>query len=151
MMLSPAEAVAAFKFYEDAADKNKAQAWSLTTWILTLNAAVLGFSITFFIEHRADEALVMIETLSALVGVALSYFLIDMIQQLGSHVQHHWTTSNRIAAVTPTLTSFIDPRDVESARRDSYRAPFPSFCRRLQVLAVLFLIAHCGWAIVVLT
>jgi hypothetical protein len=151
MNLPVGEAINSFKFYEEAADKNKAQAWSLTTWVLTLNGGVLAFAITFYVEHPANPIFPWIEVLSALVGLALCYFLIDMIQQLGKHVQHYWTSSNRIAAATPALTSFIDPRDVERAREETYRAPFPRFCRRLQVLAILFLLAHSGWAILVLT
>jgi hypothetical protein len=62
---------AAFKFYEEAAEKTKAHAWSQTTWILALNAGILAFSLQLYVEHASAFAFIPIEIICALVGIAL--------------------------------------------------------------------------------
>jgi hypothetical protein len=47
MGLSPEQTLAAFRFYEEAAEKSKSHAWSQTTWILALNAGIMAFSLKF--------------------------------------------------------------------------------------------------------
>jgi hypothetical protein len=140
--------LATFKFYEEAAEKAKEHAWSQTTWILTLNAATLGFSLNFYADHKADSAFVLIESIAGGVGVVLCLFLIYLLHEAGSHIQHYWTTSNKLAARDAYLAPFIGPEDAAAARGDEYSAPFPKFCKRLQLLAALFLAAHVGWVAV---
>jgi hypothetical protein len=79
----------------------------------------------------------------------LSAFLIYLLQELGGHIGHYWTTSNKIAATYEPLRSFISEKDADQALTAEYRAEFPAFCRRLQFLAGLFIAAHVGWAFVV--
>ena len=59
--LGPDRSMELFKFYEAAADKAKERSWSLTTWVLALNAAILAFSFDFFAEHADSPAFVVIE------------------------------------------------------------------------------------------
>jgi hypothetical protein len=143
-----------FKFYEEAAEKAKALAWSQTTWILTLNAGIMAVSLDFYAKNGTHPRLILIEGISAGVGVVLCLFLVYLLHELGGHIRHYWTTSNRIAASNEHLVAFISPSDAEAARVARYRAPFPAFCRRLQWLAGLFVVAHVGWlgiVVVVLT
>jgi hypothetical protein len=135
-----------FKFYEDAAEKTKAFAWAQTTWILTLNAGVLAFSLDFFANHADNAHFVLVEGISSGVGVALCLFLIYLLAQLGGHISHYWTSSNRLAASNAQLAALIFPEDLATARHGQ-RVPFPAFCRRLQFLAALFAAAHITWLI----
>jgi hypothetical protein len=144
--LAPKERLELFKFYEEAAEKTKAHAWTQTSWILTLNAGVLGFSLTLYLEKANDPLFIYIELLSAGVGVVLCVFLFYVLNELGRHIRNYWTTSNKLAAPYPPLASFIGESEVLKAREPKYEAEFPAFCRRLQYLAVLFLFAHVGWA-----
>jgi uncharacterized membrane protein YfcA len=148
MMLDGTDAIALFKFYEDAADKTKAHAWSQTTWLLTLNSGILAFSLDYYAKHTVTRGALLIECLAALVGAALCAFLLYLLHELGSHISHYWTTSNQIAAAFQPLTPFISKKDARAAREPGYRAPFPKFCRRLQGMALLFCSAHVGWAVV---
>jgi len=145
MGLTPEQTLAAFKFYEEAAEKAKSHAWSQTTWILALNAGIIAFSLKFYAEHPKVPGFLLIEIISAGVGIVLSAFLIYLLQELGGHISHYWTTSNKIAAAYPPLRSFIGEKDADQALTPHYRAGFPAFCRRLQLLAGLFIAAHVGW------
>ncbi len=143
--LSPDQTLNLFKFYEEAAEKAKAHAWSQTTWILTLNAAILGFSVNFYASNSDKPAFFAIELLSSGVGVVLCGFLVYLLNELGGHISHYWASSNRIAAGYVPLIPFIGESNATAARASDYRVGFPAFCRRLQYLAILFLGAHLGW------
>jgi hypothetical protein len=55
--LSADQALAMFKFYEEAAERTKAHAWAQTTWILTLNAGFWRFlsPATFAADLRSSS------------------------------------------------------------------------------------------------
>lgn len=133
-----------FKFYEEAAEKTKAHAWAQTTWVLALNAGIIGFSLNFFASHGNATGFVLIEGIAASVGVFLCLFLIYLLNELGRHISHYWTISNRLASASPALAGFLSASDLAAARAGR-AAPFPAFCRRLQFLAALFAAAHVGW------
>ena len=139
----------AFKFYEEAAEKAKAHAWSQTTWLLAINTGLFAFSVNFYAQHRNLPGFLLIEFITAGVGVVLCAFLLYLLDELGGHISHYWTTSNKLAAENPPLVGFISAKDALAVREPGYHAPFPPFCRRLQCLAGLFLAAHLGWAVVV--
>ncbi len=146
--LAPEHKLEIFKFYQEAAEKTKVHAWSQTTWILTLNAGIMVFSLSFFAEYRTAPAFLFIEVLSAGVGVVLSGFLIYLLYELGKHIRNYWTQSNRIAAGYAPLRRFVGEDNAKAAERPNYCAKYPAFCIRLQMLAALFVVAHVGWAIV---
>jgi hypothetical protein len=141
--LSSNDSMELFKFYEGAADKAKDRSWTLTTWVLALNAGLLAFSFDFFAKNAASPAFVVIEAASAAVGVALCGFLIYMLRENGGHVSHYWTSSNKIAAAEPKLRPFIGAKEADRAlNKPNYKAPFPSYCRRLELLAAAFAVVH---------
>lgn len=147
--MSPDQTLDLFKFYEEAAEKTKAHAWAQTTWVLTLNAAILGFSVNFLASNSDTRAFFGIELLSSGVGVVLCGFLWYLLNELGGHISRYWASSNRIAAGYSPLIPFIGEKNANAARAPSSRVPFPSFCRRLQYLAILFILAHIGWLVFV--
>jgi len=142
--LTPEQQVGMFKLYEDAADRTKGHAWTLTTWMLGLNTGVLGFSLNALLEHEGKSGFLIIELFAAIVGSILCAFLFGALAELGKHIASYWTNANLIAAGSPALAPLIGDEGAK-ARKPRYRAPFPRFCWRLQVLAVLFLLAHLTW------
>ena len=147
--LNPNQMLDAFKFYEEAAEKTKSHAWTQTAWILTLNTGVIAFSLDLYLQHAKDPAFLIIEFFSAGVGIVLCMFLYYVLGELGRHIRNYWTFSNKIAADLPFLTSFIGKDNARRAKEENYEAEFPQFCKRLQYLAVLFMLAHLGWALFV--
>lgn len=147
--LTTSEKLETFKFYEAAAEKSKAHAWTQTTWILSLNTGILAFSLNFYAEHSTNPAFLLIELISAGVGVVLSGFLMYVLNELGSHISNYWTSSNKIAAGYAPLVPFVGEDTAAKATEKGYHAEFPQFCRRLQYLAGLFIAAHIGWALIV--
>jgi hypothetical protein len=147
--LSSSEKLEIFKFYEEAAEKTKAHAWTQTAWILTLNAGVIAFSLNLYLEHADNSAFLIIELVSAGVGIVLCWYLFYVLSELGSHISNYWTFSNKIAAGLPALVPLIGDDIARQAKEVNYRADFPRFCKRLQALAMLFLFAHFGWALFV--
>ena len=145
--LTPEETVTVFKFYEEAAEKTKAHAWSQTTWILTLNAGIFAFALKLYTDHAGVYWFSLMEFVCAGVGIALCVFLIYLLSELGRHISRYWTSSNKLAVDYPPLVPFIEESDAVAVRADpKYCAPFPRFCARLQWLAWLFLLAHIAWA-----
>ena len=132
----------AFKFYEEAAEKTKGHAWTQTTWILALNSGILAFSIDFYSKHADLPGVRYIEFVSTSIGLILCGFLFYLIGELGKHIRNYWTSSNKMAAKYPPLTPFIGQEDAIKAKNVCYRASFPRFCRRLQLLTILFAAVH---------
>jgi hypothetical protein len=142
------EKIDLFKFYEEAADKTKSHAWSQTTWILTLNAGIFAFSLKMFSDKLNQPWIMTIELISSLVGVFLCLFLIYILGELGKHISHYWTSANKVAAGSEFLRGFISNEEAKEALSSGYRADFPRFCRRLQIMAGLFIVGHFGWLVV---
>ena len=138
-----------FKFYEEASEKTKAHAWTQTAWILTLNTGLIAFSLDLYLEYAENSAFLLIEFVTASVGVVLCVFLFYILGELGKHIRNYWTFSNQLAVDLPFLVSFIGEENARRAKDANYRAEFPQFCKRLQYLAVLFMLAHIGWALFV--
>jgi hypothetical protein len=145
--MSQPQALDYFKFYEAAAEKTKAHAWSQTTWILTLNAGIMAFSTDFYGDHRELPGLRLIEGLAA-EFIALCLFLVYLLQELGGTLD---TTGLRQTS-SRQGTWRLRPSSVQRMRRRhqlSYRADFPpsaSDCRSWRP----FLLGHAGWLFVVL-
>lgn len=140
-----------FKFYEEASQRTKSDAWTQTSWVLTLSGAILGFSMNLFIEHRSVPGFLVIEWACAAAGVVLSAYIAYVLHQLAKHIRTYWTAANRLAAPDRFLRDYIDPKDVEAALQPRYRAPYPKFIIRLLIPPVLFMLGHVGWAFYVLS
>lgn len=134
-----------FKFYEGSAATAKAQAWLQTTWILALNAGILAFSVDFYAKHGMDRGLSVIESLATGVGLLLCVFLIYLLHELGNHIRRYWNRSNVLIASSSRLTQFLANSNANGVDCPRCRPPFPKFCRRLQYLAAIFIVAHIGW------
>jgi hypothetical protein len=65
-----------FESCEAAAEAAKDRAWTLTSWMLALNIAILAFAFDYFSKNSQKPGFQVIEIASALVGVALCGFLI---------------------------------------------------------------------------
>jgi hypothetical protein len=137
---------AAFKYYEEAADRRKGHAWSQTTWILALSAGILAFSANLYAEHRDIPGFLIIQCLCFAAGSILCLYLVYVLDQLGQHISSYWTNSNRLAGRYAELEPFAKHEDAVAARSPNYHAPFPKFCRRLQIPAFLFIAAQLAWA-----
>jgi hypothetical protein len=139
------EAVAMFKFYEEAAEKTKVHAWSQTTWILTLNAGIFAFSLAYAGVYE----IIWIEVICACVGIVLCGFLIYLLGQLGDHISSYFTSANQLAFDYLALRRFIRPKELSALKANcNHRASFPQFCSRLRLLALGFLFAHIIWAVI---
>ena len=82
-----------YKFYQGSAEKAKSSAWAHTTWILAINAGILAFAFNLYAQDQKLRGFIVIEFISASVGVALSGFLIYLLFQLGQHIRDYWTRS----------------------------------------------------------
>jgi hypothetical protein len=150
--LSLDKALEMFKFYEEAAEKTKGHAWSQTTWILTLNAGILAFSLNLFAAYSTKipfGAFLVIEWISCIAGLALCGLLFFVIRELGEHIANYWETANKLAVKYAPLSELIGEKTAAKARSPTYREEFPKFCTRLMLPVALFMAAHVVWAIVV--
>jgi hypothetical protein len=138
-----------FKFYEEAANRAKTDAWTQTTWVLTLVGAILAYSMNLYIEHRDVPGYLIITWACAAAGVLLAGYVAYVLHQLGKHICHYWTTSNRLAAAHPILRDFIPAKDAEQAGQKDYVAPYPLFIKRLRIPIALFALGHLVWALYV--
>jgi hypothetical protein len=113
-----------------------------SSWILSLNAGI------FVLTANLKDPSFVLRLASAFAGIILTVYLIYILGEIGNHIRTYWASSNKIAAKSPKLRDFIGDKDSYEARLPGYRAEFPRFCRRLQILAFLFLFAHVGWVTV---
>lgn len=135
-----------FKFYEEAAERTKAHAWTQSSWLLTLNSAVLAFSVQLYVEHADIRGFLFMEWLLCAAGLILCGYIALVLVELGSHIRNYWTAANRIAVDNELLSHYIGAKAAAAARAPEYKADFPRFIARLMVPAVLFAVAHLTWA-----
>lgn len=136
------KAIELIKFYEDLASTIKSRTWAITTWVLTLNAALLAYSFQLYLEpERPPEFLLLVLAIS-IVGIALSIYLFIFISDQGQHLRHYWTMENKVGAWNSSVRGLVmDQLGFEEARDDDYSARFPQFAARLRLLAVMFALA----------
>ena len=150
--LSLDKALEAFKFYEEAAEKTKGHAWSQTTWILTLNAGILAFSLNLYAEYSNRIPVIaffVIEWISCIAGLVLCGMLFFVIRELGTHIATYWETANKLAVGYVPLMQLIGEKRAAKARDPNYKEELPRFCKRLRWPVALFMAAHVVWAVVV--
>jgi hypothetical protein len=137
-----------FKFYEEAAQRAKTDAWTQTSWVLTLSGAALGFSINLYVKDRACvPQFAVITWACATAGVILSAYVLYVLHQLAKHIRTYWTASNRLAAPDQFLKTYISPKDAIAALTDDYKgAPYPPFIVRLFLPPIAFAVGHVAWA-----
>lgn len=148
---SPDQLLGFFKFYEEAAERAKGHAWAQSTWVLTLNGAILGFSLNLFVQSTPVRGFMLIAWFAALAGVVLSAYIVFVLIELCRHIRRYWTAANRLAAQSVPLSAYIGHEEATKARRETYEADFPNFILRLMWPPGLFAAAHLSWAIYVST
>jgi hypothetical protein len=138
-----------FKFYEDAAQRTKSDAWTQTTWVLTLSGAILGFSMKVYVEHRELPGFPAIAFGCAAAGLVLTAYAFHVLRELAKHIRNYWTSANVLAASHPLLRGYIPEEEAERAARlgSAYKAGHPKFITRLMIPVLLFAAGHVGWAI----
>jgi len=120
--------------YEGMADKSKSRAWSLTTWILTLNSALFAFCIKFYSENLDDPYFLIIELAGCSIGLLLSIFLCFVVFEQGKHLKTYWAITDKIMKDNSWLT------DITGEVSDGRTIKFPPFCQWLLVLSGLFIL-----------
>ncbi len=120
--------------YEEAASKVKSRTWTITTWVLTLEAALIAFSVEFYTEQLGDRGLLLIQLAIAIVGVALCAFLLFLIKDQGNHLKEYWISQRKLQSSNTKLggLALADPEDLTKPVK------FPPFCTRLIWLVALF-------------
>lgn len=138
-----------FKFYEDAVQRTKADAWTQTTWILTLSGAVLGFSMNLYVTHRDISGFPVIAGACAASGLVLTAYAAHVLRELAKHIQGYWTSANGLAASHPMLKGYIPVKDADSVARlgSDYRAGYPKFIARLLLPVLFFAAGHVAWGL----
>ena len=118
--------------YENMADKSKSRAWSLTTWVLTLNSGLLAFCIKFYTDKKDDPNFQTIEYACCSIGVLLSIFLCYMIYEQGKHLKSYWKVMDKILTENEAL------QEITGLKPESERIDYPAFCKWLMGLALMF-------------
>ena len=66
------------KYYDEAAAKAKGRIWTITSWILALNAGIIAYSLKFYVDHRALNFLPF-ELIFCTIGIVLCSFTLCLI------------------------------------------------------------------------
>jgi hypothetical protein len=134
-----------YQFHEVSAQKYKSDAWTQTTWILTLSGAVLGFSIDKHVSHRNSPDTIIITLACAVAGLALAVYAMWVLNDMARHVQRHWAMATRLVASTPGLMKYIDPAGSQPAVTDMVEKP--KAITRLLWIVMAFSLGHVMWAV----
>jgi hypothetical protein len=67
------------KYYEETASATKARIWTVTSWILALNAAIIAYCFKIYLEHDTVTYLILFEVMFCLAGIALCKFTLFII------------------------------------------------------------------------
>lgn len=134
-----------YQFHEESAQEYKSDAWTQTTWILTLSGAVLGFSIDKHVSQRNSPDAIIIMLACAVVGIALAVYAMWVLNDMAHHVQRHWAKANRLVASTPGLMKYIDPAGSQPAMTAMVEKP--KAITRLLWIVMAFSLGHVMWAV----
>ena len=139
------------EFYENAASVVKNRTWTITTWVLTINSALIAFSFQLYTDHLQLAGFLWIQAAICLVGLALCTFLYFLIQDQGNHLSHYWTNENKIGAMNSGIQDLVlDKEDPKVILAPGYRADTPKFCKRLVILAQMFAVGFVGLFLLIL-
>lgn len=147
--LSAGELLNAFRFYQEAAERTKGQAWNQTTWLLTLNAAILAFSINVYLDHQTAKGFLLLEAFAGVAGMVLCGYTLFVLDELGKHIQNDWTNATRVAVDVPGLLPYMGLASSVGLRDPAYLASFPRFIERLRIPVVFFAVGHLAWFVAV--
>lgn len=129
------------EFYENAASVVKGRTWTITTWILTINAALLAFFFQLYADHNNIHGFIWIQAGICMVGIALCFFLRLLIQDQGLHLRHYWTKENKVGAGNDNIQELVLwDQSAECVKKSNYEADFPKFCTRLLLLTDMFIV-----------
>ncbi len=147
--LEPSEAFQILEFYENVAGTVKQRLWTVTAWILTVCAGLLAFQFRVSESPRDDRGFEFVVIAVSLVGMALCWYLRIFIQDQARHLQGYWTRSNIVAAIHPIGGLPLLDEAVPAAKilEPGYRAGYPGFCRRLEILVAMFAMAFAASAV----
>lgn len=130
-----------FNAYDTTTNAIKGRAWTITAWILTLNAGLFGFSHLLYVEHSDLRGFVALQAVIALVGVALCCFTFVSLKDHTNHLNYYWTLGNMIGAWhSATRGVVFRPKQQAKMAAETYEADdTPGFIVRLKQLNWLFL------------
>lgn len=134
-----------YQFHEASAQQYKSDAWTQTTWILTLSGAVLGFSIDKYVSQRSSPDAIVITLACAVAGLALAVYAMWVLNDMAHHVQRHWAMATRLVASTPGLMKYIDPAGSQPAMTAMVEKP--KAITRLLWIVMTFSLGHVMWAV----
>jgi hypothetical protein len=128
------------KFYENAASIIKGRIWTITSWILIINSALMTFAFQLYIEHPNLNKFLIIQGIICTSGIILSMYLFAFIRDQGNHLIHYWTKENKVGAWNKDIQHLVfdNEKDIVDAKKEEYVAPYPKFCQRLQLLPILY-------------
>lgn len=133
------------EFYQNAANTVKNRTWTITTWILTVNAALIAFCFQLYANNSKIHGFLSIQASICVVGIVLCIFLRVLINDQGKHLRRYWTNENKVGAWNTKVQSLIlEKKTVEIVLQENYRADFPRFCKRLRFLSSMFLVGFIG-------
>ena len=66
------------KYYDETAAKAKERIWTITSWIMALNAGIVAYSLNFYVDHR-DATFLPFELILCAVGIVLCSFSLCLI------------------------------------------------------------------------
>lgn len=134
-----------YQFHELSAQKYKSDAWTQTTWILTLSGAVLGFSIDKYVSQRNSPDAIIITLACAVAGLALAVYAMWVLNDMAHHVQRHWAMATRLVASTQGLMKYIDPAGSQPAMTAMVEKP--KAITRLLWIVMAFSLGHVMWVV----
>lgn len=66
------------KYYDEAIAKAKGRIWTITSWILALNAGIIAYSLKFYVDH-SNLNFLPFELMFCTVGMVLCIFTMSLI------------------------------------------------------------------------
>jgi len=129
--------------YEKAAGTVKGRTWMITTWVLTLQAAMIAFSVQFYTEQSGDPGFLLIQGAIALVGLALCAFLFVFIRDQGKHLKGYWIAQRKLASWNTALRGLVVSGWEDHSAPD-FGVRFPPFCTKLMLLVGMFAAGFAG-------
>jgi hypothetical protein len=134
-----------FKFYEEALQRTKSDAWTQTTWVLTLSGAILAFSIQLYVEHFEGTSFELISWSCAVAGVVLTGYVMLVLHQLATYSKRYLTAAIRLAAHYEILEEYITVEEAQSAKAKDYQAGYPGYILLLHIPPAFFAAGHIFW------
>ena len=126
-------------YFEDRADKIKAEMFSMFTWLSGLKTALLSFIFANLVNYDCAKAklpLSVIVISATCTGLTLCLYSFFMISESGKHIDRNWKRADKFKTYILSLNSILEEIKLESDKSKRKKNAIWKFWKSFRTLVI---------------